>query len=99
MSSWRVVTTGLALVLCAILALPDPGYGRSGARTGSQSRGGSHLYVLLGLGNNSPNWPPAAKSRCRFRSVHRYQYVEHACGGVEWHARVDDLCIDPFGFQ
>ena len=54
MSSWRVVTTGLALVLCAILALPDPGYGRSGARTGSQSRGGSHLYVLLGLGNNSP---------------------------------------------
>ena len=54
MSSWRVVTTGLALVLCAILALPDPGYGRSGARTGLQSRGGSHLYVLLGLGNNSP---------------------------------------------
>jgi hypothetical protein len=54
MSSWRVVTTGLALVLCAILARPDPGYGRSGARTGSQSRGGSHLYVLLGLGNNSP---------------------------------------------
>ena len=55
MSSWRVVTTGLALVMCAILlALPDPGYGRSGARTGSQSRGGSHLYVLLGLGNNSP---------------------------------------------
>jgi pimeloyl-ACP methyl ester carboxylesterase len=51
MSSWRVVTTGLALVLCAILALPDPGYGRSGARTGSQSQGGS---VLLGLGNNSP---------------------------------------------
>jgi pimeloyl-ACP methyl ester carboxylesterase len=34
--------------------LPDPGYGRSGARTGSQSQGGSHLYVLLGLGNNSP---------------------------------------------
>jgi len=54
MSSWRVVATGLALVLCAILALPDPGYVRSGARTGSQSRGGSHLYVLLGLGNNSP---------------------------------------------
>ena len=54
MSSWRVVTTGLALVLCAILALPDPGYGRSGARPGSQSRGDSHLYVLLGLGNNSP---------------------------------------------
>jgi hypothetical protein len=54
MSSWRVVATGLALVLCAILALPDPGYARSGARTGSQSRGGSHLYVLLGLGNNSP---------------------------------------------
>jgi hypothetical protein len=44
MSSRRVVTTGLALVLCAILALPDPGYGRFGARTGSQSRGGSHLH-------------------------------------------------------
>jgi pimeloyl-ACP methyl ester carboxylesterase len=54
MSSGRVATTGLALVLCAILALPDPGYGRYGARTGSQSRGGLHLYVLLGLGNNSP---------------------------------------------
>ena len=54
MSSRRVVTTGLALVLCAILARSDPGYGRSGARTGSQSRGSSHLYVLLGLGNNSP---------------------------------------------
>src|SRR6476620_10816954 len=24
---------------------------------------------------------------------------EHACGGVEWHAGIDDLRIDPFGFQ
>jgi len=54
MSSWRVVTRGLALVVCAFLAWPDHGYGRSRAHTGSQSRGGSHLYVLLGLGNNSP---------------------------------------------
>jgi pimeloyl-ACP methyl ester carboxylesterase len=54
MSSWRGVTTGLVLVLCAILAWSDPGYGRSGAHTGSPSRGGSHLYVLLGLDNNSP---------------------------------------------
>ena len=54
MSSWRVVTRGLALVLCTILAWPDHGYGRSRAHTGSRSRGGSHLYVLLGLGNNSP---------------------------------------------
>jgi pimeloyl-ACP methyl ester carboxylesterase len=54
MSSWRIVTRSLALVVCAFLAWPDHGYGRSRAHTGSQSRGGSHLYVLLGLGNNSP---------------------------------------------
>jgi pimeloyl-ACP methyl ester carboxylesterase len=53
MSSWRVVTSGLALV-CAFLAWPDHSYGRSRAHPGSQSQGGSHLYVLLGLGNNSP---------------------------------------------
>jgi len=44
----------LALVVCAFLAWSDLGYGRASAHTGSQSRGGSHLYVLLGLGNNSP---------------------------------------------
>ena len=54
MSSWRVVTRGLVLAVCAFLAWPDHGYGRSRAHTGSQSPGGSHLYVLLGLGNNSP---------------------------------------------
>ena len=54
MSSWRIVTTGLALVVCGFLAWPDHGYGRSRAHTGSQFQGGSHLYVLLGLGNNSP---------------------------------------------
>jgi pimeloyl-ACP methyl ester carboxylesterase len=54
MSSWRVVTRGLALVVCAFLAWPDHGYGRSRAHTASPSGGGSHLYVLLGLGNNSP---------------------------------------------
>ena len=53
MSSWRVVT-GLALVVCGFLAWPDHSFGRSRAHTGSPSQGGSHLYVLLGLGNNSP---------------------------------------------
>jgi pimeloyl-ACP methyl ester carboxylesterase len=42
----------LALVVCAFLAWPNQSYGRSCA--GSKSWGGSHLYVLLGLGNNSP---------------------------------------------
>src|SRR5260370_27425318 len=54
MSSWRVVTRGLVLAVCAFLAWPDHGYGRSRAHTGSPSQGGSHLYVLVGLGNNSP---------------------------------------------
>ena len=54
MSSWRVVTRGLVLVACAFLAWPNHGYGRSRAHTASPSRGGSHLYVLLGLNNNSP---------------------------------------------
>src|SRR5258708_20374260 len=54
MSSWRVVTRGLVLVACAFLAWPDHGYGRSRGHRGSPSRGGSHLYVLLGLNNNSP---------------------------------------------
>jgi pimeloyl-ACP methyl ester carboxylesterase len=54
MSSWRVVTRSLVLVVCAVLAWPDHSYGRSRAHTGSQSQGRSHLYVLLGLGNNSP---------------------------------------------
>jgi pimeloyl-ACP methyl ester carboxylesterase len=34
--------------MCAFLAWPTQGYARS------KSSGGSHLYVLLGLGNNSP---------------------------------------------
>src|SRR5258706_15429392 len=54
MSSWRVGGRGLVLVVCALLAWPDHGYSRSRAHTASPSRGGSHLYVLLGLGNNSP---------------------------------------------
>ena len=54
MSSWRVVTTGLAFVVCACLAWPDQSYGRSRIQNSSQSRGGSHLFVLLGLNNNSP---------------------------------------------
>jgi pimeloyl-ACP methyl ester carboxylesterase len=54
MSSWRGVVTGLALVVCACLVWSDQSYGRSRMHSGSKSRGGSHLYVLLGLGNNSP---------------------------------------------
>jgi pimeloyl-ACP methyl ester carboxylesterase len=54
MSSWRVVTTGLAFVVCACLAWPDQSYGRSRVQSGSKSLGGSHLFVLLGLNNNSP---------------------------------------------
>jgi pimeloyl-ACP methyl ester carboxylesterase len=54
MSSRRIATTGLALVVCGFLAWPDHSYGRSRAHNGSPSQGGSHLYVLLGLGNNSP---------------------------------------------
>src|SRR3954464_11530411 len=54
MSSWRVAARALVLLVCAFLAWPDQSYARSGAHTGSKSRGGSHLYVLLGLGNNSP---------------------------------------------
>jgi pimeloyl-ACP methyl ester carboxylesterase len=34
--------------MCAFIAWPTQGYARS------RSSGGSHLYVLLGLGNNSP---------------------------------------------
>jgi pimeloyl-ACP methyl ester carboxylesterase len=47
MSAFRGVASGVALVVCALLAWPAHGYA-------SKSRGGSHLYVLLGLGNNSP---------------------------------------------
>jgi len=54
MASWRVMATGLALVVCANLSWPDHSYGQSRARVGAKSGGGSHLYVLLGLGNNSP---------------------------------------------
>ena len=45
MSAFRGVASGVALVVCALLAWPAHGYA-------SKSRGGSHLYVLLGLGNN-----------------------------------------------
>jgi pimeloyl-ACP methyl ester carboxylesterase len=48
MSSWRVVARALVLIMCAFLAWPTQSYARS------KSSGGSHLYVLLGLGNNSP---------------------------------------------
>src|SRR5438552_13602533 len=54
MSSWRVVARGLALVVCACLAAPNHGYGQPRAHIAARSAGGAHLYVLLGLGNNSP---------------------------------------------
>ncbi|MEA2819708.1 MAG: hypothetical protein QOJ86_1712 [Bradyrhizobium sp.] len=54
MSSWRVVARALVLLMCAFLAWPNQSYARSRAHTGSKSSGGPHLYVLLGLGNNSP---------------------------------------------
>ena len=54
MSSWRVVATGLAFAVCACLAWPDQSYGRSRVHSDTKSRAGSHLYVLLGLNNNSP---------------------------------------------
>jgi len=44
MTSWRVVVTGVALVVFACLAWPEQ----------ARARGGSHLYVLLGFNNMSP---------------------------------------------
>jgi pimeloyl-ACP methyl ester carboxylesterase len=54
MSPWLGAARALALVACAFLAWPDHSDARSRAHVGSPSGGGSHLYVLLGLGNNSP---------------------------------------------
>ena len=54
MSPRRVMMTSLAFAVCACLACPDQSYGRSRVHNSSQSRGGSHLFVLLGLNNNSP---------------------------------------------
>ncbi|MGA3308420.1 MAG: hypothetical protein ABSD08_07380 [Xanthobacteraceae bacterium] len=54
MSSWRVVVMGVALVASACFAWPGHSYGQSRAHIGSKPRGAAHLYVLLGLGNNSP---------------------------------------------
>ena len=62
MSSWRVVATGLALVVCLCLAWPDYSYSQSPTHIDSKPRGGSHLYVLLGLGNNSPGLSEFADS-------------------------------------
>jgi len=50
MSSWCATVRCLALV-AAFFACPDPGHGRTRVHTGPV---GSHPYVLLGLGNNSP---------------------------------------------
>lgn len=42
------------LVVCAFLVWPNQSYARLSAHGASKPWGGSHLYVLLGLGNNSP---------------------------------------------
>jgi pimeloyl-ACP methyl ester carboxylesterase len=57
MSAWRVVAMSLALVVCASVAWPDQSF--------AKSRGGTHLYVLLGLGNNSPGLPEFANRMAR----------------------------------
>lgn len=52
---FRVAATTLVLVACAALALPEAGNAKSRHHHAkSRARGGTHLYVLLGLGNNSP---------------------------------------------
>ena len=53
-SSWQAARTGLAPVVCACLAWPGNSYARTRAHDGASSRGGAHLYVLLGLLNMSP---------------------------------------------
>ena len=50
----RNVVTGLAIAFCACFAWPHESYGRTRAPTNSPARGVTHLYILLGLGNNSP---------------------------------------------
>jgi pimeloyl-ACP methyl ester carboxylesterase len=51
MSRWRVVVGCLALV-AALFMWPDRSRGRTQDHIGS--KGATHLFVLLGLGNNSP---------------------------------------------
>ena len=42
------------LVMCVCFACSNDGFARTRAPANSAARGGTHLYVLLGLGNNSP---------------------------------------------
>src|SRR4249920_2426873 len=47
-----------------------------------------------------PKETPVIGPRLQNHDVGSDRYIaidtfEHACGGVEWHARIDDLCIDP----
>ncbi|RTL53804.1 MAG: hypothetical protein EKK40_04450 [Bradyrhizobiaceae bacterium] len=52
---FRIAAGCAALAACAALALPETGHARSHAHHRSaHARGGTHLYVFLGLGNNSP---------------------------------------------
>ena len=54
MPSSFIAVIRLALVVCACFVGVRDSYGQSPAPAGSTTRGGTHLYVLLGLGNNSP---------------------------------------------
>lgn len=55
MPLFRIATKSLLLAACISIALPGPGHARSHHRHTHASRGGgTHLYVLLGLGGNSP---------------------------------------------
>ncbi len=51
---FRIAAACMALAACAYLALPDAGHARPRAHHALHARGGTHLFVLLGLGNNSP---------------------------------------------
>src|SRR5664279_181534 len=54
MLSYRIAPIHLALIVCACFAWSHDSYGRNRAHANSTLCGGTHLYVLLGLGNNSP---------------------------------------------
>lgn len=54
MQSCRSALTYFAVVICACFALSSDSYARQRAHANPAARGGTHLYVLLGLGNNSP---------------------------------------------
>ena len=54
MPSSFIAVIRLALVVFGCFVGSHDSFGQSPATAGSATRGGAHLYVLLGLGNNSP---------------------------------------------